>query len=416
MSPSPTLSRQAKQLSAATGAKHTTCLRILGATATRVADPAARLEIAREVLVAETDTATGLIGASAPTEEPHFDFDTWWSTGRHLGVYGPSGAGKTVLTQHLAATLMARGVEAWAIDFNSGAQSSWSGLVRSCAGHHDLTEVRALLQEAAQTCGDRVLFIEGLAFLAAESGAPEGDTMLRETARKVRELLEDTPVGLRIVGTSYTATRARGPALAALIEIGDKVMLGPVAPGQAMSLGAPQNAGAPQGPGHGIWISAHSHGIVTPVPRHSPFHAVRDWDDLYGPRRARSSQVPRCAPAHRIPLLQVGDRLRFWRVPRTVWEVRAVALKLGQAPGAEHPVVVATSHMFGESWYLALDCWRGLRSQHDLWGDPVVSDDDCQHIAEALADGAIDFFDYTATRLDLHTIERDGQVIWADEH
>lgn len=403
MSQNPTLSAAAKTLSKATGVKHTACLRALEQANLHATDPDTRLGMAVRILSDGHGDVVDFPGARSATEGPIFSIGSWWESGRHLGIYGAAMTGKTVLAQAIAAEALSRGVRSWMISPHHWDHSAWAGLVEPSSTSPSDPWARTIVEEAASTEGDRVLFVEELGHLAGETGDPVADERLRELAQQLRRLIENTPAGLRIVAVSQQPIRARSEALVALLETGDAIHLGPAHSQVLTAVGVRAGTHIPSDRGHGAWVSPAGQGPVEPVKPHSPFAAGRDWNRLYRPEGYRAIEERHSAPVQ----IEVGDRLRYWCEKRLVWTARAVA--------GEGDIVVATTSIFGKPSYLATSFNRGIRGPHGSWGHAAVTDEDCVRTAAALASGEIDFSARNSVRLDLRSVERDGEIIWSDE-
>lgn len=415
---SSTLTSAAKQLRETTGSKHTACLRAIEQADRHATDPVSRLEMAANILAADSERGSA-DATQQPALEP-FDVEAWWGSGKHLGIVGLSGSGKTELVRRVAADLLHRGVDSWAVGFTGIDTEALKGLVLHAQGPEDLHALASIVHTAATATGERALFIENfvaLDHLDTYRGSPAHPEreLLQSVAEQVRTLLEDTPEGLRIIGCTQglTSSDTRQDVTGALLGGADKIALGKLTRGELAIMGMDPVDFPRRDIGSGIYQSERGQTTFGPCERASDFRAGHDWNTRYRPLGYRAQRAP--IYNYDRTVLEVGDRLRFYGEKRSVWTVRAVADDIHSRYGWTRTLAVATTTLFGNPSYCALSTLRGIRGPHDSWGHGAVTDEDCVRTAAALASGEIDFSARNSVRLDLRSVERDGKIIWSDE-
>ncbi|PWF84869.1 hypothetical protein DEJ37_12585 [Kocuria rosea] len=328
--------------------------------------------------------------SSSPAEE-FFDSRRWWRTGRSLGVYGEDRDSRGLFVLEMMHQLLEEGIPT-IIPIRELIRADQEIFLPAA----EVVDLRELpegiggfmnqLTQRARAGGEAVLLLDPRHGLEEEDHAGLAQWVAQTGSR------------IRLVYTESYAVRGWTSLMDAMLTYAETVFLSPAKSVDLQTVGVADSYPVPAAPGAGIYCTEEGHVLPFEAPPgRSTSLLAHQANIVFGACGDR----PGPGGGFAVPMQQ-GDVLRFWSDQETdeSWTLIAYSLDYG----------VIRQGVGGAARYQVYSYIRGLRGAHPELERGEVDQDRAQELIKKLRFGHLNF-PGDAIRLDLNSIERDGEFL-----
>ncbi|MUN63410.1 hypothetical protein GMA12_09700 [Kocuria sediminis] len=317
----------------------------------------------------------------------------WWLSGRSLGIYGAQREDQALFVRELMSQLMGESVR-FVVPMRKFARPDYKTLLAvteivDLSEHSDgMTGFLGQIQRSQSGDAEVALLVDASYGLTEEDRAALVSVVTRPG------------LGIRVIYTESYALRGWDELMNAALDYAESVFLGPARSVDLEAVGVPADYRVPEGKGAGIYCSDGGYivrfGAASPTPAYELAHRA---NQLWGPCGSR----PPCATM--ALLTEPGDVMFFWGDESDQgWTV--VTSRIGTG-------VVRRDTEAGPRYRL-FSFGYGLRETRRELAQDGINDEMATDFVRSLGPRDVHFTE-GAVRLDVNSLERDGDVIWIDE-